>query len=140
MSSSSDSSLPSPYGYNEGYDFSEEEEEVSDGLAHSNGRVYDDMDSLESSSKSQKFPGLFPLKELCCRFVGQSLPFGVVQLYPSRVPEEVQRRIAFWSFPANEWKLRDYARVMGGVTREDFQHARRSEVKGMVQSGECVVN
>ena len=83
---------------------------------------------------------LLPLKELCCRFVGQNLPFGVVQLYPSRVPEEVQRRIAFWSFPANEWKLRDYARVMGGVTREDFQHARRSEVKGMVQSGECVVN
>ena len=83
---------------------------------------------------------LLPLKELCCRFVGQNFPFGVVQLYPSRVPEDVQRRVAFWSFPTDEKKLLDYAKVMGGATENDIQCARRTKVTGMVQSGESDVN
>ena len=78
---------------------------------------------------------LLPLKELCCRFVGQNLPFGVVQLYPSRVPEDVQRRIAFWSFPTDERKLMDCAKVMGGATVDDIKCARVTRVEGMVQSG-----
>ena len=73
--------------------------------------------------------------ELCCRFVGQNLPFGTVQLYPSRVPEDVQRRISFWSFPQEEKKLLDYAKVMGGATEYDVEIARKSKVNNMTQSG-----
>ena len=80
--------------------------------------------------------GLLPLKELCSRFVGQNFPFGVVQLYPSPVPEDVQRRIAFWSFPTDEKKLLAYAKVMGGAIESDVECARETKVTGMVQTGE----
>ena len=78
---------------------------------------------------------LFPLKELCCRFVGQNIPFGTVQLYPSRVPEDVQRRISFWSFPIGEKKLLDYAKVIGGATESDVLNARNAKVTNVIQSG-----
>ena len=79
---------------------------------------------------------LLPLNELCCRFIGQKLPFSTVQLYPSRVPEDLQRRISYWSFPQEEKKLLEYAKIMGGATEEDVEVARRIEVHNMTQSGE----
>ena len=79
---------------------------------------------------------LLPLKELCCRFVGQNFPFGSVQLYPSRVPEDVQRRISFWSFPQEEKKLLDYAKVLGGAQEYDVEIARKIKVNNMTQSGQ----
>ena len=82
---------------------------------------------------------LLSLKELCCRFVGQNFPFGVVQLYPSRVPEDVQRRIAFWSFPTDVKKLLDYAKVMGGPTKYEVHFAIKSTVESMMQTGELTV-
>ena len=102
-------------------------------------------ESSESSLELERQSGdeqpakkLLPLKELCCRFVGQNFPFGAVQLYPSRVPEDVQRRISFWSFPVEEKKLLDYAKVMGGATKYDVEIARKAKVKTMIQSGEIV--
>ena len=94
--------------------------------------------SLELESPfaaQQSVTKLLPLKELCCRFVGQHFPFGTVQLYPSRVPEDVQRQISFWSFPQEEKKLLDYAKVMGGATANDVEIARKITVKNMTQSG-----
>ena len=78
---------------------------------------------------------LLPLKELCCRFVGQNFPFGTVQMYPSPVPEDVQKRISFWSFPLEEKKLLDCVMVMSGVTQNDVASARRANVTNMIQSG-----
>ena len=86
-------------------------------------------------AEEQSVTKLLPLKELCCRFVGQHFPFGTVQLYPSRVPEDVQRRISFWSFPQEEKKLLDYAKIMGGATEYDVEIARKITVKNMTQSG-----
>ena len=93
--------------------------------------VFGDEPPVERPAKR-----LLPLKELCSQFVGQNFPFGIVQLYPSRVPEDVQRRIAFWSFPTDEKKLLDYAKIMGGATENGIQCARGTKVTGMVQSGE----
>ena len=102
-------------------------------------------ESSESSLELERVFGdehppkkLLPLKELCCRFVGQNFPFGTVQLYPSRVPEDVQRRISFWSFPIEEKKLLDYAKVIGGATKYDVEIARKAKVKTMIQSGQIV--
>ena len=53
------------------------------------------------------------LLETCARFVGQNFPFELVQLHPRRVPEEVQKRIAYWSFPLEEKRLIEYAKMMG---------------------------
>ena len=130
----------------DGYAYYPDEDSVG-GFAHSVSRVRRDI--LESSIELEKCFGdeppderptkrLLPLKELCCRFVGQNFPFGVVQLYPSRVPEDMQRRIAFWSFPADEKKLLDYVKVMGGATENDIKCARGTKVKSMIQSGETV--
>ena len=101
--------------------------------------------SAESSLELERLFGdehsakkLLPLKELCCRFVGQNFPFGTVQLYPSRVPEDVQRRISFWSFPIEEKKLLDCAKVIGGATKYDVEIARKAKVKTMIQSGQIV--
>ena len=53
------------------------------------------------------------LLETCARFIGQNIPFELVQLHPQRVPEEVQKRIAYWSFPLEEKCLVEYAKMMG---------------------------
>ena len=57
--------------------------------------------------------GPHSLLEMCARFIGQNFPFELVQLHPQRVPEEVQKRIAYWSFPLEEKRLIEYAKMMG---------------------------
>ena len=146
--SSDDSSEASPYYYDD-IDFDDyprpyhyqDDDYFGGNLARSVGRVR--RESSESSLEEEKILAneqtkrkLIPLKELCCRFVGQNLPFGTVQLYPSRVPEDVQRRISFWSFPVEEKKLLDCAKVMGGATKYDVQSARKAKVTNMIQSGQ----
>ena len=56
------------------------------------------------------------LLETCARFIGQNLPFELVQLHPQRVPEEVQKRIAYWSFPLEEKRLVEIAKTMHGIS------------------------
>ena len=55
------------------------------------------------------------LLEVCARFIGQNFPFELVQLHPQRVPEEVQKRIAYWSFPLEEKRLLECAKTMHGI-------------------------
>ena len=98
--------------------------------------------SEESSDESLERTGeqpvrtLVPLGELCCRFIGQNLPFGIVPLYPSPLPEDLQRRIAFWSFPTEEKELLAKAKHLGGVSEHEVRSARRAKVQNMLQSGE----
>ena len=64
------------------------------------------------------------LLETCARFIGQNLPFELVQLHPQRVPEEVQKRIAYWSFPLEEKRLIEYVKMMG-VTEHTISRVER---------------
>lgn len=53
--------------------------------------------------------GVKTLVELCSQSVALFVPYELVeQLYPP-VPEELQLRIAFWSFPDNEDDIRLYS-------------------------------
>lgn len=73
------------------------------------------------------------LQELCSRVAGQTLPFQRVLQHQPRVPEEVLKRIAFWSFPLNEKQVLDYGKMMGA----DIEAVRAEEcqVSEMLQTG-----
>ena len=49
---------------------------------------------------------VLPLVELASRTVACFIPFEVVEKYPEPIPEDVQLRITFWSFPENEEDIR----------------------------------
>ena len=77
------------------------------------------------------------LLEACARFIGQNLPFELVQLHPQRVPEEVQKRIVYWSFPLKEKRLLEfeYAKIsMMGDTEPE-----KIPIENMTQIGEFVM-
>jgi len=48
--------------------------------------------------------GLVPdsLLDICARIVAQKIPFQRIEERYDRIPEPVQRRVIFWSFPRNE--------------------------------------
>ena len=47
--------------------------------------------------------------ELCSKAVALNYPFEVVERYKPPIPESLQLRIAFWSFPDNEEEIRLYS-------------------------------
>ena len=47
-----------------------------------------------------------PLLELASQAVASQIPFEVVEHFPEPIPEQLQLRIAFWSFPENEEDIR----------------------------------
>ena len=75
------------------------------------------------------------LQELCSRVVGQTHPFELVQQHHPRVPEELQKRIAFWSFPLNEEKVLEHASVIMGVPGFSIESSEREVVSEMLQTG-----
>jgi hypothetical protein len=86
-----------------GYDFSVEE----------------GVDQVKTSSSVGSYSnthtvrtGTLSLLETCARHIGQNFPFEAVQLHSERVPEELQMKIAYWSFPLDEERLLDYAKMM----------------------------
>jgi hypothetical protein len=46
------------------------------------------------------------LTELAAQAVACHLPFEVVEHFHTPIPEQLQLRIAFWSFPENEEDIR----------------------------------
>ena len=74
-------------------------------------------DDAEIEVQNQ-YEGISPqtLVETCARFIGQNIPFELVQLHPQRIPEEVQKRIAYWSFPLEEKRLLECAKTMHGIS------------------------
>ena len=42
------------------------------------------------------------LLDICARIVAQQIPFQRIEERYDRIPEPVQRRVIFWSFPRNE--------------------------------------
>ena len=53
------------------------------------------------------FPGTVnSLIELSAKAVAAHIPFAVVESYPEPIPEDLQLKIAFWSFPDSEEDIR----------------------------------
>lgn len=83
-----------------------------------------------------------PLCELAARCVASHIPFELVEhVYPP-VPEQLQLRIAFWSFPDNEEDIRLYS-CLANSSADEFQrgeHLFKSRaVKDPLQIGKCFI-
>ncbi|XP_017485788.1 PREDICTED: zinc finger SWIM domain-containing protein 8-like, partial [Rhagoletis zephyria] len=78
------------------------------------------------------------LTELSSRVVATYIPFEVVQRYQPPVPEQLQLRIAFWSFPDNEEDIRLYSCLANG-SADEFQKGenfyRSRTVQNLLQIG-----
>ena len=55
-----------------------------------------------STSKHGKFKNTESLLDICAKIVAQNIPFQTIEQRFNRIPEPVQSRIVFWSFPRNE--------------------------------------
>lgn len=60
------------------------------------------------------------LSEICSRAVAAHIAFEVVEQAWQPVPEPLQLRIAFWSFPDNEEDIRLYSCLANG-SADEFQ-------------------
>lgn len=49
---------------------------------------------------------VMPLVELAAQAVACNIPFEEVERFAQPIPEQLQLRIAFWSFPENEEDIR----------------------------------
>eukprot|EP00095_Tigriopus_kingsejongensis_P011250 maker-scaffold550_size154339-snap-gene-0.21 protein:Tk11250 transcript:maker-scaffold550_size154339-snap-gene-0.21-mRNA-1 annotation:"zinc finger swim domain-containing protein 8" len=65
-------------------------------------------------------PRILSLTELAAREVASSIPFELVEVYGTPVPEPLQLRIAFWSFPDQEEDIRLYSCLANGNS-DEFQ-------------------
>lgn len=82
------------------------------------------------------------LGELTARCVASHIPFELVEhVYPP-VPEQLQLRIAFWSFPDNEEDIRLYSCLANG-SADEFQRGehlfKNRAVKDPLQIGKCFI-
>ncbi|XP_052274168.1 zinc finger SWIM domain-containing protein 6-like [Dreissena polymorpha] len=55
-----------------------------------------------NNSKSGKLHNVDSLLDICAKIVGENIPFQKIEQRFDRIPEPVQSRIVFWSFPRNE--------------------------------------
>uniref|UniRef100_UPI00398E438A zinc finger SWIM domain-containing protein 8 isoform X4 n=1 Tax=Pristiophorus japonicus TaxID=55135 RepID=UPI00398E438A len=65
-----------------------------------------------------------PLVELSAKQVALNIPFEVVEKVYPPVPEQLQLRIAFWSFPENEEDIRLYSCLANG-SADEFQRGEQ---------------
>ena len=63
---------------------------------------------------STKGTAVLSLTELTCRFIAIHLPFELVEMVYPPVPEQLQLRIAFWSFPEHEDDIFLYSCLANG--------------------------
>ncbi|CAG0886031.1 unnamed protein product [Cyprideis torosa] len=84
----------------------------SNGNGDGSSRFYHQSSSLESSNV------ISPLLELAARKVASHIPFEVVETFTPPVPETLQLRIAYWSFPDSEDDIRLYCCLANGNAGE----------------------
>lgn len=81
---------------------------------------------------------LLSLIEISARSVARNYPFEIVEHYTPPIPEGLQRRIAFWSFPENEEEIRLYSCLACG-SNDKFKLgdvlAKSGNVKDVLQIG-----
>ncbi|KRX18110.1 Zinc finger SWIM domain-containing protein 8 [Trichinella nelsoni] len=86
------------------------------------GRFYTDEFSVEESRSlfpnirisGEKMSNTLSLVELSAKTVAKHIPFEMVENFKPPVPEQLQQRIAFWSFPENSSDIRMYACLSNG--------------------------
>ncbi|KAI1293768.1 Zinc finger SWIM domain-containing protein 8 [Halotydeus destructor] len=69
-------------------------------------------------SNHAKDSRVLPLVEMAAREVACNIPFEIVERHHPPVPEELQLRIAYWSFPENEEDIRLYSCLANGSADE----------------------
>lgn len=78
------------------------------------------------------------LVELASKCVASHIPFEMVERFYPPVPEQLQLRIAFWSFPEHEEDIRLYSCLANG-SAEEFQKGeklfRTDSVSDILQIG-----
>uniref|UniRef100_A0A3Q3ARP6 Zinc finger, SWIM-type containing 8 n=1 Tax=Kryptolebias marmoratus TaxID=37003 RepID=A0A3Q3ARP6_KRYMA len=74
--------------------------------------------------KGGERPAVIPLVELSAKQVAFHIPFEVVEKVYPPVPEQLQLRIAFWSFPENEEDIRLYSCLANG-SPDEFQRGEQ---------------
>lgn len=67
-----------------------------------NTRDQNGQNGKGNSSKSGKTYKIESLLDICAKIVGENIPFQKIEQRFDRIPEPVQSRIVFWSFPRNE--------------------------------------
>lgn len=76
--------------------------------------------TVENLSTKNNQPDVESLIELCSRLVAVTVPFETVEKLHPNLPEQLQLRIAFWSFPRNDDNIRLYSCLANGSS-EEFQ-------------------
>uniref|UniRef100_A0A3Q3VZ54 SWIM-type domain-containing protein n=1 Tax=Mola mola TaxID=94237 RepID=A0A3Q3VZ54_MOLML len=79
---------------------------------------------LSSSFWSYPDGQVIPLVELSAKQVAFHIPFEVVEKVYPPVPEQLQLRIAYWSFPENEEDIRLYSCLANG-SPDEFQRGEQ---------------
>lgn len=92
------------------------------------------------SDKDERVDSLI---ELCSKTVAKTIPFEAVEHSYPQIPEQIQLRIAFWSFPLVEDDLRLYSCLANG-SPEEFQRGellvRAKAVRDALQIGKRIYN
>ena len=71
------------------------------------------------------------LVEVCARTVAKSIPFELVERMYPQIPEQMQLRIAFWSFPDGEGDIRVYSCLANGSSEEFSRGEHLVKVKAV---------
>lgn len=80
------------------------------------------------------------LLDVCAKIVAETLPFQRIEERYDRIPEPVQRRIIFWSFPRNERDICMYS-SLSRVPVNSSEYQNLPFYKGLkLLEGGCVEN
>lgn len=76
--------------------------------------------AVDSIPTKNNQPNVESLIELCSKLVAVTVPFEAVEKTYPNLPEQLQLRIAFWSFPRTDDNIRLYSCLANG-SAEEFQ-------------------
>jgi len=120
----------------------------SGGLGAASSHAAPGIHAVSSSSslgngKSSVDPNSsFSLVEMSAKCVASHIPFEMVERVFPPVPEQLQLRIAFWSFPEHEEDIRLYSCLANG-SAEEFQKGeklfRNDSVSDILQIGKLTI-
>lgn len=80
------------------------------------------------------------LLDICARHVAANIPFQRIEERFNRIPEPVQERICFWSFPRKEFEICMYSSMSQVPVRpDDLRNTTFGQGTKLVDQG-CVKN
>ncbi|KAL3868641.1 hypothetical protein ACJMK2_041424 [Sinanodonta woodiana] len=80
-----------------------------------NSQADNAVSSRGNSHKNGKYSKVESLLDICAKVVAKNIPFQKIEQRFDRIPEPVQSRIVFWSFPRNERDIYMYSSLTSGV-------------------------